>query len=63
MINDNFSGAEPTTTMSSTRVYYIDWLRVLAMLSIFLFHTARFFDAFSVRASYYLFPHMLTSVQ
>ncbi|MFC1872004.1 acyltransferase family protein, partial [Chloroflexota bacterium] len=26
-----------------TRLYYIDWLRVLAMLSIFLYHSNRFF--------------------
>ena len=28
----------------SARLYYIDWLRVLAMFSIFFFHNARFFD-------------------
>jgi len=26
------------------RVYFVDWLRVLAMFSVFLFHNARFFD-------------------
>jgi len=26
------------------RLYYIDWLRVLAMLSLFFFHADRFFD-------------------
>jgi peptidoglycan/LPS O-acetylase OafA/YrhL len=26
------------------RLYYLDWLRVLAMLSIFFFHADRFFD-------------------
>ena len=26
------------------RLYYLDWLRILAMLSIFLFHNARPFD-------------------
>jgi glucan biosynthesis protein C len=26
------------------RYYYIDWLRVLAILTVFLFHNARFFD-------------------
>jgi glucan biosynthesis protein C len=33
-------------TMKSNpqRLYYIDWLRVLAMLSIFFFHADRFFD-------------------
>jgi glucans biosynthesis protein C len=29
---------------NSRRLYYIDWLRVLAMLSIFFFHADRFFD-------------------
>jgi glucan biosynthesis protein C len=29
---------------TTTRLYYIDWLRVLAMLSIFLFHSDRFFN-------------------
>jgi glucan biosynthesis protein C len=27
------------------RCYYIDWLRVLGMLAVFLFHCARFFDS------------------
>jgi hypothetical protein len=27
-----------------TRLYYLDWLRVLAMFTIFFFHNARFFD-------------------
>ena len=30
----------------STRLYYLDWLRVLAMLSIFLYHSDRLFDFF-----------------
>ncbi len=29
------------------RQYYLDWLRVFAILGVFLFHNARFFDAFS----------------
>ena len=29
---------------SPQRLYYIDWLRVLAMLSLFFFHADRFFD-------------------
>ncbi|MCG8338181.1 MAG: acyltransferase [Proteobacteria bacterium] len=28
----------------SKRLYYVDWLRVLAMLALFLFHADRFFD-------------------
>lgn len=36
----------PTTaTGSNPRLFYIDWLRVLAMIGIFLFHNARFYDA------------------
>jgi peptidoglycan/LPS O-acetylase OafA/YrhL len=31
-------------TTKPARLYYLDWLRVLAMLSIFFFHNARFFD-------------------
>jgi peptidoglycan/LPS O-acetylase OafA/YrhL len=31
-------------TASSTRRHDIDWLRVLAMLAVFIFHNARFFD-------------------
>jgi len=26
-----------------SRLYYVDWLRVIAMLSIFLYHSNRFF--------------------
>ena len=29
------------------RLYYLDWLRVLAMIGIFFFHNARFYDVFS----------------
>ena len=31
-------------TTKPTRLYYLDWLRVLAMFSIFFMHNARFFD-------------------
>ncbi len=37
-------------TLPSTatpRLYYLDWLRVSAMIGIFFFHNARFYDAFS----------------
>ncbi len=30
-----------------TRLYYLDWLRVLAMLGVFFYHNARFFDELS----------------
>jgi glucan biosynthesis protein C len=29
---------------ASVRVYYLDWLRVLAILTVFVFHCGRFFD-------------------
>jgi len=32
---------------SAQRLYYLDWLRVLAMFGIFFFHNARFFDVFT----------------
>jgi glucans biosynthesis protein C len=35
----------PTT--SASRLYFLDWLRVLAMFAIFFFHNSRFYDAFS----------------
>jgi len=37
-------GTESSITAKPARLYYIDWLRVLAMLSIFLYHSDRFFD-------------------
>ena len=33
--------------MVSTRLYYLDWLRVLAMLGVFFFHNAMFFNELS----------------
>ena len=33
-----------TTTTSSTRRFELDWLRVLAILLVFFFHSSRFFD-------------------
>jgi len=33
--------------VASTRLYYIDWLRVLAMITIFFFHNSRMFDPHS----------------
>ena len=36
--------SETNATGAPLRLYYIDWLRVLAMLSIFFFHNARFFN-------------------
>jgi glucans biosynthesis protein C len=34
----------PTKTVSSTRRFDIDWLRVLLILTVFIFHSTRFFD-------------------
>jgi hypothetical protein len=39
--------AESSITAKPARLYYVDWLRVLAMLGIFFFHNARFFDVFT----------------
>ena len=36
--------SESNVAVRPTRLYYLDWLRVLAMLSIFFFHNARFFN-------------------
>lgn len=37
-------GAESKVKTKPGRLYYLDWLRVLAMASIFFFHNNRFFD-------------------
>ncbi|MFC1969728.1 acyltransferase family protein [Chloroflexota bacterium] len=37
-------GTESSITAKPARLYYLDWLRVLAMFCIFFFHNARFFD-------------------
>ena len=29
----------------AARVYYLDWLRVFAFLTVFLYHTTRFFNS------------------
>ncbi len=36
--------AESKVAIKPARLHYIDWLRVLAMLAIFFFHSNRFFD-------------------
>jgi surface polysaccharide O-acyltransferase-like enzyme len=33
-----------TSTIKSERLYYLDWLRILAFGLLFIFHSARFFD-------------------
>ncbi len=36
-----------TSTHKAVRVDYVDWLRVVTTLCVFVFHSARFFDTFS----------------
>ena len=36
--------ASSENATSPTRVYYLDWLRVLAILTVFVYHTTRFFN-------------------
>ena len=36
-----------TSTHKAARVDYVDWLRVVTTLCVFVFHSARFFDTFS----------------
>jgi glucans biosynthesis protein C len=38
------SAADGRGVQPTSRSYYLDWLRVLAMLTIFLYHNARFFN-------------------
>ncbi|MFC2068781.1 acyltransferase family protein [Chloroflexota bacterium] len=40
-------GAHSSRVTKPSRLYYLDWLRVLAMVGIFFFHNARFFDVFT----------------
>ena len=40
------SNAELSPEAKPARLYYIDWLRILAMLGIFFYHSNRFFDEF-----------------
>jgi peptidoglycan/LPS O-acetylase OafA/YrhL len=41
MVSRRTEGAAPTR---QERLYYLDWLRVLAILTVFLYHTLRPFD-------------------
>jgi hypothetical protein len=38
------TATKSNVTARPARLYYLDWLRVLAMLSIFFYHNNRFFD-------------------
>ena len=44
MSNDSAKVTASKMAAGATRLYYLDWLRVLAMFSIFFFHNSRFFD-------------------
>jgi peptidoglycan/LPS O-acetylase OafA/YrhL len=46
MNSDPTQATKSAVTTKPSRLHYIDWLRVLAMLSIFFFHSNRFFDEF-----------------
>jgi glucan biosynthesis protein C len=43
-MNKIFNSSEIRSAQSSTRLYYLDWLRVLAILGVFLFHAVHPFD-------------------
>jgi glucans biosynthesis protein C len=43
----NWADMGAIVTEKPARVDYIDWLRVITTLSVFIFHSARFFDTFS----------------
>ncbi len=38
------SGQEEKSPRASLRLYYLDWLRVLAILTVFVYHSSRFFN-------------------
>ena len=48
MLENHISDTSRTPDRSSTtyknRLYYLDWLRVLAMIGVFLYHCDRFFE-------------------
>lgn len=37
---------QPAETATPARNYYLDWLRVIAILGVFIFHSQRFFDSY-----------------
>jgi glucan biosynthesis protein C len=41
------SEVKPVVSAAHDRILFIDWLRILSVLGVFLFHNARFFDEFS----------------
>ncbi len=44
MPNEQTQLTKSDSSVKSSRLFYIDWLRVFALLSIFFFHSDRFFD-------------------
>ncbi|MHC4665899.1 MAG: acyltransferase family protein [Planctomycetota bacterium] len=45
MSNDSAKVTASKIAAGATRLYYLDWLRVLAMFTIFFFHNTRLFDS------------------
>ena len=44
MKNQAVPASTASTARGSVRLYYLDWLRVLAILTVFVYHTTRFFN-------------------
>ena len=44
MQSENAAVQADRSSRGAVRVYYLDWLRVLAILTVFVFHCGRFFD-------------------
>jgi peptidoglycan/LPS O-acetylase OafA/YrhL len=45
MPNETMSSQFENTSGKSTRLHYLDWLQVLAVLGVFVFHTIQPFDS------------------
>ncbi|MFC1904184.1 hypothetical protein ACFLXT_00225 [Chloroflexota bacterium] len=46
MVNGQSQAAKSAASTGAARLHYLDWLRVIAMLSIFLYHSDRLFDSY-----------------
>src|SRR5512139_2525207 len=44
MQNVNVARQADVSSQRAARVYYLDWLRVLAILTVFVYHTTRLFN-------------------
>ena len=45
MVAQNVSTPSSSPTFPSVRLYCLDWLRVFAILTVFVYHTTRFFNS------------------